>query len=368
MVAFLSNQLDFIFFFYGLAFILLGATCWTVARNQGGGEAWAMLAGFGFAHGIGEWLDLTALIVGDAPAFAVVRVALMTGSFVLLLEFARLKAIRLGFAPPGRWVYALLGLPVAFAGFASGVVAAGIAARYAIGIISAVGASLVLARQARSLSGGARKFALCASTGFAVYAVAAGIVVPAGPFWPSTIINHGAFLAFTGMPIQLVRGLLACWISFSIWASWGQRLAADVGSPRYTAFIRQHFILTIVAMGTILVCGWTLTEHLGGVYRENVQKEARSALDLLASRLAGDTGTIEGMVKALAGSPSMLPLLSGGDRHDNEVGQSILDLDVDASGASSGYILDSSGAVVASSDRNEAPPRGAGLQIFAIVP
>ena len=38
-----------------------------------------------------------------------------------------------------------LGLPVALAGFASGVVAAGIAARYAIGLVSAVGASLVLA-------------------------------------------------------------------------------------------------------------------------------------------------------------------------------------------------------------------------------
>ena len=72
MAAFLSNQLDFIFFFYGLAFILLGATCWTVARSQGGGEAWAMLGAFGFAHGIGEWLDLTALIVFRKGAAAAV--------------------------------------------------------------------------------------------------------------------------------------------------------------------------------------------------------------------------------------------------------------------------------------------------------
>ena len=116
MAAFLSNQLDFIFFFYGLAFILLGATCWTVARSQGGGEAWAMLGGFGFAHGIGEWLDLTALLVGDAPTFALARVGLMAASFILLLDFARLKATRLGFVLPGRWVYVVLALPVAFAG------------------------------------------------------------------------------------------------------------------------------------------------------------------------------------------------------------------------------------------------------------
>jgi diguanylate cyclase (GGDEF)-like protein len=360
LAAFLGNQLDFIFFFYGLAFILLGATCWSVARSQGGGAAWAMLGGFGFVHGIGEWLDLTALIVGDTPAFAVARVAVMTGSFMLLLEFARLKAIRQGAVLPGRWVHVPLALPVLLAGFAAGVVGAGIAARYAIGLASAVGASLVLARQARLLSGGAKAFALAASAGFAVYAVAACIIVPAGPFWPSTIINHGAFFAVTGMPIQLVRGVLACWISFSIWASWGQRLASDVGSPRYTAFVRRHFVSTIAAMGAILVSGWALTEHLGGIYRENVQNEARSALDLLASRLAGETATIEGMVKALAGSPLLLPLLSGGDRHANEVAQSTLDLDVEASGASSGYVLDGAGVVVASSSHSGARPGAPG--------
>jgi diguanylate cyclase (GGDEF)-like protein len=356
LVGFLGNQLDFIFFFYGLAFILLGATCISVARSPGGGIAWAMLGAFGFAHGIGEWLDLTALIVGDAPAFALARVVLMTGSFMLLLDFARLRAIRLGFALPGRWIYVLLALPVAFAGYAAGVVSAGIAARYAIGIPAAIGASLVLARQTESLSRAAQRFARCASAGFALYAVVAGMIVPAGPFWPSTIINHGAFFALTGMPIQLLRGLLACWISLSIWASWGQRLASDVGSPRYSAFIRQHFIWTIVAMSTILVTGWALTEHLGGVYRENVQKEARSALDLLASRLAGDTNIVAGMVKALAGSPTLLPSLSGGNQRDSDIGQSILVLDLEASGASSGFVLDRAGAILASSGRGDARP------------
>src|SRR5580700_10719593 len=90
--AFLSNQLDFIFFFYGLAFILLGATCWAVAKDQNSGEAWAMLGGFAFIHGTGEWLDLTALIVGDSAAFLLARTALMTVSFILLLDFVRLEA------------------------------------------------------------------------------------------------------------------------------------------------------------------------------------------------------------------------------------------------------------------------------------
>lgn len=232
MASFLTSQLDFIYFFYGLAFILLGATCWAVARSSGWDAAWAMLSGFGFVHGIGEWLDLTALIVGDAPAFSAARTALMTASFVLLLDFARLEAIRLGLRLPGRWIYALVALPVALVGFADGIVAAGIGARYAIGFTGAPGACLVLAWQARSGTGAARRYALSASAGFGIYAAAAGVVVPAGPIWPSTIIHHETFVELTGLPIQLVRGLLACWISFSIWAIWSQRLASNVASAR----------------------------------------------------------------------------------------------------------------------------------------
>jgi diguanylate cyclase (GGDEF)-like protein len=85
-----------------------------------------------------------------------------------------------------------------------------------------------------------------------------------------------------------------------------------------------------------------------------VQDEARGDIDLLASRLAGETATIEGMVKALAGSPSVLPLLVGGSPKDDESALSVLDLDVEAAGAKRGYILNRSGTVVASSNRREA--------------
>ena len=89
MAGFFSSQLDFILFFYGLAFILLGATCVALARGFGENHSWLLLGLFGFLHGVGEWLDLTALVLGDTPVFATVRVALMTASFALLLEFAR---------------------------------------------------------------------------------------------------------------------------------------------------------------------------------------------------------------------------------------------------------------------------------------
>jgi len=53
----------------------------------------------------------------------------------------------------------------------------------------------------------------------------------------------------------------------------------------------------LVAMATILVSGWTLTEFLGGIYRNSVQEGARVDIDLLASRLYGIDYIIAPMVE-----------------------------------------------------------------------
>jgi len=353
MTGFFDTQLDFILFFYGLAFILLGATCLAIARGSERGGSWIALALFGFVHGGGEWLDLTALVVRDTPAFAIGRIAIMTGSFVLLMEFARQQAIRFGLKLPGQWVYIPLLSLVVLVGACVGAKEADVVSRYAIGFVGAAGASLVFVRLATGFSGATRYLAICAAAEFALYAFAAGVIVPEASFWPASVFNYGWFDQVAGIPIQLVRGVLACWIAFSIWAIWGQQLVLEVSSTRYTQFLHRQFVWTVVAMAAILVGGWTLTEYLGGIYKVNVQQEARGDIDLLASLLAGETATVEAMVKALAGSPAILPVLVGGSGRDDERAKSVLRLDVEASGAKVGYILDRSGAVVAVSGSAE---------------
>ncbi|GEM_PF-1979685 len=355
MADFLNNQLDFIFFFYGLAFILLGTTS-SLAASKGAGEAWAVLGGFGFVHGVGEWLDLTALILGDSPAFAIARMTVMTASYLLLIDFVRLEAVQFGVKPPGRWIYAAPAILVTAVTVVDGPTTGGIVARYAIGFLGAAGAAIVLAGRARTLTGGAKGFAVFAAVGFGLYAVASGLIVPTGHFWPSTIVNYQAFTDLTGMPVQLVRGMLACWISFSIWGIWSQQDATDIASPRYSAYVRRHYIWTLVAMGSILVSGWALTQYLGNIYRQNVQKEARTDIELLASRLSADTTTINAMAKALAGSPTVLALLMADSPRDGTAVRSLLDLHVEASGAKRGAVLDRSGVTVTATIRDAPLP------------
>ena len=355
MAAFLATQFDFIFFFYGLAFVLLGVVCLAVARVPGRGAGWLALGLFGFLHGAGEWLDLIALVAVDSSTFAVTRIVLMAGSFLLLLEFARQKAIQFGARPPGTYLYAVMILLVALGGAVGGLPMAAAFARYGIGFPGALAASLVFLAHARGFSGTAKRLALLTAVGFALYAVAAGAIVSAAPFWPANTFNYGWFLGLTGMPLQLVRGLLACLLAFSVWAIWGELLIAEVSSDHYTAHLRRQFIWTLVAMATVLVLGWTLTQFLGGIYKRSVEETVQGDINLLASRVAGETATVDGMVRALAGSPAVLPLLTGGNGLDQRRARTVLDLDAESAGAKFGAILDTSGKVVALSDGIDVP-------------
>ncbi|HZL39846.1 MAG TPA: hypothetical protein VFC45_06155 [Pseudolabrys sp.] len=363
MAAFFSNQLDFIFFFYGLAFLLLGAVCFAIARGGAKNMPWAVLGTFSVLHGASEWLDLIALIVGDTAAFAIGRTGLMTLSFVFLLEFARLEAVRLALQVPGRWIYGPLLLLVAFGFHLAGLNGANALARYVLGAPGAAATAAVLALHANGASPIERRWIYGAVLGFALYGVAAGLIVPPTPAWAGDFFNYDYFAQLTGTPIQFVRGVLACFIAFSIWAFWGQRLVTDIASARYTIFLRKQFVLTLAAMGAILVFGWMLTQYLGGIYQQNVQEEAVGDLELISSRLAVETATVDGMVKAMAGSRVVAVTLGANGKPDDERVTAVLRLDTEASGARAGYILDRTGKVVASTNRGG--PAGVGGELSA---
>ena len=56
MSRFLNAQLDYILFFYGLAFFLLAAVCWGLARDRDRLLPWMWLGLFGLTNGVNEWL------------------------------------------------------------------------------------------------------------------------------------------------------------------------------------------------------------------------------------------------------------------------------------------------------------------------
>jgi diguanylate cyclase (GGDEF)-like protein len=358
MASFFSTQLDFIYFFYGLAFMLLGAVCFAGSASGDREKGWIWLGLFGYSHGGLEWMELFALVVGDDAGFAILRLALLLGSFLCLMEFARLEWRRLGANPPGAWIYAPLVFLIAITGIASGLPAADAVTRHCIAFTGSSAAAHAMARRARSRSGDARIFTMFASVGFALYAIAAGLVVAPAPFWPTSEWNSRAFAAATGTPIQFWRGCLGCWIAFAVWSIRQNQLALELASRRYTLYLRKQFGRTLAAMAAILVLGWILTNFLGKIYNESVVAEARGDLALLASRLGGETDALEAMTKTLAGSPPIRSALEKGEASADDQVASVLELHVDASGAEFGVILNRSGDVVAAAGRSASGAAG----------
>jgi len=357
MAAFLNTQLDFIFFFYGLAFILLGGVCFAIRRHSLKRHLWGLLGAFGLAHGASEWFDLAALVLGDTPAFAVFRTGLMTVSFMLLLEFARFGAQFLGWQTPGRWIHLPILLGVLAGGFAGGLPEANALARYGFGFVGALGSCLVFLALSRRMEGVHRHLAISAALAFLCYGIAAGLIVPDAPIWPANVLNYEWFNALTGMPIQLIRGLLACWIAFAAWGIWGQKIMLAVSAPHYTRHLKRLFAVTLSAIGVILVLGWVLTQYLGDIYKRNVEAEAKSDIELIVNYLTSETASTQGIAAAFAAAPPVRASLSGHPNASKRWLGEMLALEVTAARAQGGVVLDTTGNVVASVGSHQAIDR-----------
>ena len=69
MAEFFTAQMDYVFFVYGLAFVLLAAVCLSLGRQARQTLPWHWLAAFGLLHGLNEWLDLAAIGMADGETF-----------------------------------------------------------------------------------------------------------------------------------------------------------------------------------------------------------------------------------------------------------------------------------------------------------
>jgi diguanylate cyclase (GGDEF)-like protein len=335
MSAFLGDQIDFILFFYGLAFLLLGAVSFALGNSMHVRGPWVALGLFGLLH--------------DSPGFAITRLVVMTTSFILLFEAARLGLTELHWRAPGRWIYGPLASLVVVAAFKGGLADGNTMARYAIGLVGSTAMTLLLILYSRMASPSHRRWTIASAVGFALYGLAAGGVTPVVWFGAASVLSQNGFRLTTGIPIQLVRGLLACFIALSTWGMWGQEITRQVASQRYTTYWKQQLVWITSSMATIIICGWLLTDYLGGIYSQNVRNKGRGAADLLAGLLAAETASVAGVVESISGSPALIGLLAAA-HSDSLLARALMQRAVVASAARLGYVMDRSGTVVASTD------------------
>ncbi|MBU4448493.1 MAG: PAS domain S-box protein, partial [Proteobacteria bacterium] len=311
---------------------------------------WGWLALFGFIHGFNEWLDLMALVVGDGVWFGALRWAVMTASFLCLVEFGRLSLMRGQSRGPGRWLLVVLALAAGLGGM-SGWSGLNAATRYFLGLVGSLGAAWALFAEARQADSRCRLSLLAGSVGFILYGLATGVVVPQAGFWPAITLNYETFTSLTGLPIQLVRGLLAVWIAaMSVGYFQVVQSADDERGHRYRA---RYLYIVVAVLAVILAGGWFLTQFLGNLAWQQVRKDSLTHNQLAIQRLTFEIQEAQEAVRSMSGSPWIAPALRSGTPQTLAQANSVLDRYQQRFGASVAYLMDASGATIASSNRGD---------------
>jgi PAS domain S-box-containing protein len=221
-----SNNLDIVYFIYGLAFFFMGVAILVYPRRGSilmlADIIW-LLALFGIIHGVNEWLDLVFVIQKFPPAYlAVLRLIILFISYIFLFEFGR-RLINLTFAK--RFFNGWLTICISSLTLILILVSEngrGIWPRYLLcfpgGLMTAYGfiaycngSECVLGPQ------NIKRYCYIAAAAVFIYGILGGLIVPKAPFPLAAVINNDSFFRLAGIPVQFFRASCAILLAWSIW-------------------------------------------------------------------------------------------------------------------------------------------------------
>ncbi|MFZ2657556.1 MAG: PAS domain S-box protein [Victivallales bacterium] len=280
---FLFNHLDYIFFFYGLSFVILAVISYLLYRKKNTVVPWEMLALFGIFHGVNEWIEMISLPLGEVPGFNYIKVAVLLVSFVFLFEFGRsgLKAFYPSFFGGMSiiWQYALL-ISIIFILNAGGLKNYGICVRYVFGLTGGLLSAFLLFKVFLKEKN-ARYYFLVASVSFGAYAIAAGIIVPSDPFYPASCLNYATFAQYALFPVQVLRAAIVVVLSIIFWEYYcfskkvlhNELIEIKFGYGKWLT----------VAIIAVLVCGWLLTSSISQNFDTYQREDFKTNVSAIAT-------------------------------------------------------------------------------------
>jgi diguanylate cyclase (GGDEF)-like protein/PAS domain S-box-containing protein len=349
MSTFFQGQMDYVFFACGLAFVGLGVVSFILSREDGQRLPWIWLAWFGAAQGLYQWLNLLALARPDWLWLAFCGWALMAASFLFLVEFGWHSLMRQRGHGPGRWVLGVLVLGAGL-GALAGWNGLNASTSYGLGLAGSLGAGWALVAEGRQADSRCRPWLLAGGAGFLLYGLATGVIVPQAAFFPAATINQETFRNLTGLPIQLVQGLLTGGIAFM---TLGYFLGLRPTENGQVHRLRTRYLYVVgAALAVILVFGWFLTQFLGNLAWQQVQRDSLAHNRLAIQRLTFEERQAEEAVRTMSGSPWIGPALRSRSPETLARANQVLDRYQQRFGASVVYLLDQSGTTIASSNRD----------------
>ncbi len=217
--------IDYIYFVYGLAFFLFGFSILNYPSESSVfkfNNSLLYLGLFGISHGIYEWVVMFGMLRGFAAEGFVHEAAfvLMFFSYFMLLFFAvsviwgRERRLEILALFTFIWLTAL----ILFSGFS--FVNMDILTRYLLGAPGIFLSAYIFFRPdyiAHSVNyKKVKPYLYNLGLIFLLYGIFAGVIVPAGEFFPASYLNADTFQSLSGLHVQFFRALCAIGAIFSI--------------------------------------------------------------------------------------------------------------------------------------------------------
>ncbi len=276
MAEFFGRNMDYLFFVYGLLFILMAALCRSLSSEDASPLSWRWMGCFGLFNGLAKWLEVLAFSQGDNPTLRIWQVAFLSISLMSLTEFGRRAFLRNGHPAVGAWLVPGLSALAALGALDDGIAGLNAGVRYALGIpgsILTMAALISLMHPEKDIW---KRRGLILSASCICFFGISEIVVPPAHFAPAFWLNNESFFNALGFPAQLLRvfGMAGAIIGFWIYR---HRLPQETPNRSRNAPWSAPLIFT-----SLLVLGWYATEHRGS----NKDAEQRDHLMEQASALA----------------------------------------------------------------------------------
>jgi PAS domain S-box-containing protein len=348
-----QGQMDYIFFFKGLAFILVLAVTCLFRGDTSQRLPWRWLGLFALMQGLSAWLSLVAMNFGEAASLKTLSYFLQIVSWVFLAEFGRSGIGGVQKRDSGLWLIALLLMLTGLGGLkgASGIEQV---SRYTLGLAGGLWATTALFLAGRHLPFRERGASLTAGISLGLFSLTIAIFPPLALASSGSILNQASFQRLTGLPLEFLHALLAFGMAAGVYGflPWRQKTTESQESRHHS---RSMFVL-LATLSIILGLGSVLTLYLGEwaqKKQEKVKAEAHEYAVIVVSRLNTEFKRMEDGVTALA-ETNWLPTSFRNLSEDNlEKINALLDRYRGTLDASVVYLMDKSGKTIASSNRHD---------------
>jgi len=346
-----QGQMDFIFFFKGLAFFLALAVSCFFQRDSSQRLPWRWFGLFAAAQGIAAWSSLVAMNFGNPAYLLIGGDILQILSWIFLAEFGRSGVSRVLGRDSGLWLIALLLMLTGLGGL-KGWGGIELASRYTLGLAGGLWAAAALFMEGRDFPARERGGSLLAGLSLGLYALTVAIFPPFS-VGAQGLAAPDSLMQFTGVPLAFCQALLAFGMAAGIYGflSWRHK-TEDSPETRYRS---RYMFAMLTTLAIILGLGSVLTLYLGdwaNKRHERVKAEAHEIATIVVSRLNTEFKRMEEGVISLAETSWLPQALQGTDAQDQARINNLLDRYQENLNASVCYILDGNGVTIASSNRN----------------